>query len=55
VVSKNEEFYVDFKFVEMGSKMVLEKRESQIFLGTFFGPKSTNFELEENFAFFGAL
>ncbi len=30
-VSKNEEFYVDFKFVEMGSKMVLEKKESQNF------------------------
>jgi hypothetical protein len=23
--SKNEEFYADFKFVEMGSKIILEK------------------------------
>ncbi len=37
-VSKNEEFYVDFKFVEMGSKMVMEKRESQNFVGALFRP-----------------
>jgi hypothetical protein len=42
-VSKNEEFYVDFKFVEMGSKMVLEKRESQIFCRDIFWTQINEF------------